>query len=228
VDDEATRRKTYALADVRLPSPVELRAICGRDPARALRLLNEIGEKSWLATNADLLSIKKEARDKQHQRQLEDEYRDACLLEHNRARNRLKREQELFSERASASQLTKLRAEFSAGGASWRTTMNIGSHAARAIVAPRRLPSARRAAHRPGTRRTTAARASSRSSAARGDPSDSSEGDGDPPGPVTRSRRRLDQAGQEEARLPFVAYDRDPDYALINRPMAAALRGGRS
>jgi hypothetical protein len=56
-----------------------------------------------------------------------------------------------------------------------------------------RRPIARPAAHRPGTRRT-----SSRSGAARGDPSDSSEGDGDPPSPATRLRRRLDQADKGE------------------------------
>ena len=151
-------RLPWALAGVSDLPPAEVRTLVRFDPARAHRCLEEFCEESRRAINEDLAAIKRKARDKQDQRRLEGEYRDAVLLRHNRVKNAAQRAYARCLEDASQAELAQVRTA-AARGSSWRTAMNIGERAAGTLAAPRRpaglrrTPAARPAARRPQVRR---------------------------------------------------------------------------
>ena len=179
-------RPPWALAGVSDLPPAEVRTLVRLSPARAHRCVEEFCEESRRAINADLAAIKGEARDKQDQRRLEDEYRDGVLLRHNRVKNAAREAYARCLEDASQAELAQVRT--AASGSSWRTAMNIGERAGGTLAAPRRparlrrTPAARPAARRPQVRR----RSSSSSRSSGSDPPGSTEGDDDPAGRVAR------------------------------------------
>lgn len=177
-------RLPWALAGVSDLPPAEVRTLVRLSPARAHRGLSEFCEESRRAINEDLAAIKREARDKQDQRRLEDEYRDTVLLRHNRVKNAAREAYARCLEDASQAELAQVRTA-AARGSSWRTAMNIGERAAGTLAAPRRPAGLRRTpAARPAARRPQVRRRSSSSSRSSGSdpPSDSDEAEPGSPG----------------------------------------------
>jgi hypothetical protein len=160
-----------------------VRTLVRLSPARAHRRVEEFCEERRRAINEDSAAIKGEARDKQDQRRLEDEYRPV-LLRHNRALNAARETYARCLEDASQAELAQVRTA-AASGSSWRTAMNIGERAAGTLAAPRRPAGLRRTpAARPAARRPQVRRRSSSSSRSSGSdpPSDSDEAEPGSPG----------------------------------------------